>query len=60
MNVEQQDKYMVFMAQEKSKYRDGYVTVEERKSYESELLLLRAFRVSDDTLPMLASRGVLA
>ncbi|WP_141499856.1 hypothetical protein [Paenibacillus luteus] len=60
MEAEHRDEYLAFIAQEKNKYKDGYVTSEERQSFEQERLLLRSFRLPNDIMPISAARGVLA
>ncbi|WP_337100306.1 hypothetical protein [Paenibacillus sp. YIM B09110] len=57
MGVQQEAEYKAFLESERSRYRSGLVTGEEKESFLEELKLLRSFRMDDQVAPYTTYRG---
>ncbi|RXZ78458.1 hypothetical protein EBB07_26875 [Paenibacillaceae bacterium] len=57
MRTQQEMEYDAFLALERSRYKDGCVTSEEKASFYGELELLRAYLIPDHIAPNAAYRG---
>ncbi len=57
MRVEPEREYERFLELERARYEQSHVTKGERASFNEEVLLLRAFRISGNIGPNMTYRG---